>query len=352
VPQLSTEHANEGSQFLQFKLKPFEEHDVDIAIDACGVCGSDVHSITGGWGETPLPLCVGHEVVGRAIKVGDKVKDIKVGDRVGVGAQIGADLTCQNCKADQENYCPNAIDTYGAPYPDGTIAQGGYASHIRAHEYFTFKIPDNIETSIAAPMMCAGLTVYSPLVRLGCGPGKKVAIVGVGGLGHFAVMWAVALGAEVYVISHSPQKKDDVKKMGAQHFIDSNEKDWAKPYAFTFDFILNASDMTHKFNMSEYFSTLKVMGKFHNVGMPDEPVSLMMQDFASNGCYIGTSHIGNRPEMLAMLELASKQNIKSWVEEIKISEKGCKEAVERVKKNDVHYRFTLTGYDEVFGKRA
>jgi len=106
------------------------------------------------------------------------VKDIKVGDRVGVGAQIGADLTCQNCKADQENYCPNAIDTYGAPYPDGTIAQGGYSSHMRAHQYFTFKIPDNIPTSVAAPMMCAGLTVYSPLVRLGCGPGKKVAIVG------------------------------------------------------------------------------------------------------------------------------------------------------------------------------
>ncbi|KAK3080061.1 hypothetical protein LTS18_003225 [Coniosporium uncinatum] len=336
----------------EFKLKPFEDEDIDIAIDACGVCGSDVHSITGGWGETPLPLCVGHEVIGRAIKVGDKVKDIKVGDRVGVGAQIGADLTCQNCKADQENYCPNAIDTYGAPYPDGTIAQGGYASHIRAHQYFTFKIPDNIETSIAAPMMCAGLTVYSPLVRLGCGPGKKVAIVGIGGLGHFAVMWASALGAEVYVISHSPEKKEDAMKMGAKHFIDSTQEEWAKPYAFTFDFILNASDMTHKFNLSQYFSTLKVMGKFHNVGMPDEPIKVMMQDFASNGCYIGTSHIGNRPEMLAMLELASKQNIKSWVEEIKISEKGCKEAVERVKKNDVHYRFTLTGFDEAFGKRA
>jgi alcohol dehydrogenase (NADP+) len=164
---------------FQLPLKKFEEHDVDIAIDACGVCASDVHTITGGWGEDiPLPLCVGHEVIGKVIKVGSKVTKVKVGDRAGVGAQIGADLTCDNCKADQENYCPNQIDTYGAKYPDGTVSQGGYSSHMRAHEYFTFKIPDNLETSLAAPMLCAGLTTYSPLKRLGAGPGKKVAIVG------------------------------------------------------------------------------------------------------------------------------------------------------------------------------
>jgi len=347
-----TDHKNWSTfKKQEFKLKKFEDHDIDVAIDACGVCGSDVHTITGGWGDAPLPLCVGHEVVGRAVRVGDKVKDIKVGDRVGVGAQIGADLTCDNCTADQENYCPNSIDTYGAPYPDGTISQGGYASHIRAHEYFTFKIPDNIETAIAAPMLCAGLTVYSPLVRLGTGPGKTVGIVGLGGLGHFAVLWAAALGAEVYVLSHSPHKKEDALKLGAKHFIDTSKEDWHKDHAFKFDFLLNTADMTHKFDLSQYFSTIKVMGKFHNVGMPDEPIEVNLQAFASNGCYLGTSHIGNRPEMLAMLKLASEQNIKSWVETIDISEEGCKEAVERVKNNKVHYRFTLTGFDKVFGKR-
>jgi alcohol dehydrogenase (NADP+) len=163
----------------QLPLKKFEEDDIDIAVDACGVCASDVHTITGGWGEDiPLPLCVGHEIIGKAIKVGSKVKNIKVGDRVGVGAQIGADLTCDNFKADQENYCPNQIDTYGAPYPDGTISQGGYSSHVRAHQYFTFKIPDGLDTAIAAPMLCAGLTTYSPLKRLGTGPGKHVAVLG------------------------------------------------------------------------------------------------------------------------------------------------------------------------------
>ncbi|OQO12968.1 hypothetical protein B0A48_02432 [Cryoendolithus antarcticus] len=338
----------------EFKLKPFEDRDIDIAIDACGVCGSDVHTITGGWGDCPLPICVGHEVVGKAIKVGKDVKTIKVGDRVGVGAQIQADLDCDNCKADQENYCPNGVDTYGAPYKDGTIAQGGYSSHMRAHEYFTFKIPDNIETAIAAPMLCAGLTVYSPLVRLGAGPGKKVAIVGMGGLGHFAVLWAVALGAEVYVLSHSPGKKEDALKMGAKEFIVTGDKDWFKPYAFRFDFIINAADATDKFNLPDYFSTLKVMGKFHNVGLGDKPLpTLMAQDFAPNGCYIGASHIGNRPEMIAMFELASKQNIKSWIEEIPISEAGCKEVVERVQGNkNVRYRLVLTDFDKAFGKRS
>ncbi|KAJ4368971.1 hypothetical protein N0V83_006053 [Neocucurbitaria cava] len=339
----------------ELPLKKFEEHDVDIAIDACGVCASDVHTITGGWGDDiPLPLCVGHEVIGKVVKVGSKVTKVKVGDRAGIGAQIGADLTCGQCKADQENYCPNQIDTYGAKHNDGTVAQGGYSSHIRGHEYFTFKIPDNLDTALAAPMLCAGLTTYSPLKRLGAGPGKKVAIVGLGGLGHFGVLWSVALGAETYVISHSPAKKEDALAMGAKDFIVTKDKGWADDWKFTFDFIVNTADATDKFDLSEYFSTLKVNGTFHMVGFPDNPLPAMQaQVFAPNGCYMGASHIGNRPEMEEMLQLASKQNIKSWVQEIQIGEDGIKEAVERVYKNDnVRYRLTLTGYDKVFGKRA
>lgn len=336
-------------------LKKFEDHDVDIAIDACGVCASDVHTITGGWGEEiPLPLCVGHEVIGKVVKVGSKVKNVKVGDRAGVGAQIGADLTCGNCKAGQENYCPNSIDTYGAPYPDGTISQGGYSSHIRAHDYFTFKIPDGLDTALAAPMLCAGLTTYSPLKRLGCGPGKRVAVVGLGGLGHFGVLWANAMGAETYVMSHSPNKKEDALKLGAKDFIVTKEKNWAEPWKFQFDIVLNCADATDRFNLPDYFSTCKVNGYFHMVGFPDKPLpSFMAQAFSPNGCYMGASHIGNRQEMEEMLELAAKQNIKSWVETIDISEEGCKQAVERVWKNDnVRFRFTLINYDKIFGKRA
>ncbi|KAF2281444.1 GroES-like protein [Westerdykella ornata] len=335
-------------------LKKFEDHDIDIAVEACGVCASDIHTITGGWStDIPLPLCVGHEIIGKAIRVGPKVKNIKVGDRVGVGAQIWADLTCPQCKSDNENYCPNQIDTYGGKYPDGTVTHGGYSSHVRAHEYFTFKIPDNLETTIAAPMLCAGLTTYSPLKRLGAGPGKKVAIVGLGGLGHFGVLWSVALGAETYVISHSERKREDALKLGAKDFIVTNKEGWANDWKFTFDFIINTADATHHFNLKDYFSTLKVNGTFHMVGFPDEPLKeLPVTAFAPNGCFMGASHIGSRPEMEEMFELASKQNIKSWVQTIDISEEGCKEAVERLYKNEnVRYRLCLTGYDKVFGKR-
>lgn len=171
-----------------------------------------------------------------------------------------------------------------------------------------------------------------------------------GGLGHFGILWAKALGAEVYALSHSPSKRDDALAMGAKEFIVTGEKDWAKPWAFEFDFILNTADMTHTFNIQEYMSTLNVNGEFHNVGLPDEPLPKMMaQDFAPNGAKMGGSHIGNRPEMIAMLKTASEQGIKPYIETLDISEKGCKEAVERVKKNDVRYRFTLTGYEKVFG---
>jgi alcohol dehydrogenase (NADP+) len=221
-------------------------------------------------------------------------------------------LTCDQCKNDQENYCPNQVDTYGAKHTDGTVAQGGYSSHIRGHEYF------------------------------------------VGGLGHFGLLWSVALGAETTVISHSPNKKEDAMKMGAKDFIVTKEKGWAENYKFKFDFVINCADATDKFDLSEYFSILKVNGTFHMVGFPDNKLPAMnAQVFAPNGCYMGASHIGNRPEMEEMFKLASEKNIKSWVEEIQLSEEGCKQAVERVYKNDnVKYRLTLTGFDKVFGKRA
>lgn len=198
--------------------------------------------------------------------------------------------------------------------------------------------------------MCAGLTVWSPLVRAGTGPGKHIAIVGMGGLGHFAVLWAAALGADVTVISHSADKKEDALKLGAKNFVLSTEKDWAKPLAFTFDFMLNAADMTQEFNMSDYLSTLKVNKTFHNVGLPDYPLPEMKaQDFMPNGTSIGASHIGSRPEMLAMLKLAAEKKLDPIVETLPLSAENCAQAVKRVKENDIRYRFTLTDFDKVFG---
>ena len=174
-----------------------------------------------------------------------------------------------------------------------------------------------------------------------------------GGLGHFAVLFAAALGAEVSVISHSPNKEEDAFKLGAKEFISSKDKDWHKPHPFKFDFILNCADATDKFDLAQYFSTIKVGGSFHNVGLPDSPLpEIKVTLFMPGNHYIGASHIGNRPEMESMLKLAAEKGIKGWIEKIDISDKGCKEAVERVYKNDVHYRFTLTGYDKIFGKRS
>ncbi|KIY42983.1 GroES-like protein [Fistulina hepatica ATCC 64428] len=333
----------------EFKPKPFGDHDVDVKIEACGVCGSDVHTITGGWGKCNLPICVGHEIVGHVVKAGPKVTLAKVGDRVGVGAQVWACLKCEVCKKDNENYCPHLVHTYNSTYADGSESQGGYASHIRAHEHFTFPIPEKLDSAIAAPLLCAGITVWSPLVRAKIGPGKKVAILGIGGLGHLALIFSRALGAETYALSHSPHKRDDALQLGAGEFVVTGEPNWSKEYEMKFDFILNTADMTHTFDLKEYMRTLAVDGTFHNVGMPDEPLpELRVQDFMFNGPNISASHLGSRREILAMLDLVAKQNLKTWIETIDIIEKGCKEAVERVKAGKVHYRFTLVGYDKAF----
>lgn len=341
------------NNFHKAELKPklFGEHDIDVQIDACGVCGSDVHTVTGGWGDFEGPLCVGHEVVGKAIKVGKHVKNIKEGDRVGVGAQVYACLECDLCKDKNENYCPQQVSTYNDNYPNGDVAHGGFASHIRAHEYFTFKIPDKLETHIAAPLLCAGLTTYSPLVRAGITKGKTVGIVGIGGLGHLAVQWSVALGADTYALSHSPDKSEDCKKLGAKGVILTNKEDWAKDWTCKFDYILNSADMTHKFDMATYLGLLKPGGEFHMVGLPDEALpQLTAFTFAGNAPKLTGSHIGNHQEMDAMLQLAADKGLGPWVETIELSEAGCKEAVERVKENKVHYRFTLTGFDKAFGR--
>ena len=201
-------------------------------------------------------------------------------------------------------------------------------------------------------MMCAGLTVYSPLVRAGVGPGKKVAIVGIGGLGHFAIMFASALGAEVTAISHSPDKKEDALKLGAKHFVCSEDKDWSKPLGFEFDLVLNSADVAHKMDIQKYLGILNVNGKLNHVGLPDGPLpQLMAQDFAANGSSMGTSHIGCRTEALAMLKLVADKQLKPIIEPLEISEHGCKQAVQGVHDNTVRYRYTLTNYDQAFGKR-
>jgi len=349
-----TDHAKWSDFTLtEYELKPFEDYDIDVKIEACGVCGSDVHTITGGWGDVSknFPLCVGHEIVGKALRVGPKVKGIKAGDRVGVGAQIWSCMECKNCKNDNENYCAKMVDTYNAFYPKehgGTKAQGGYSSHIRAHEQFVFKIPDGLSSEVAAPMLCGGATVYSPLVRYGAGPGKKVAIVGIGGLGHFGVMFAAALGAETYAISHSDRKKEDALRMGAKEFIVTNKPDWEKPYVGEFDLIVSTTNCDESFPLKQYTTLLKPTAHFISVGLPETPLPQLMGFDLIMGVNIGGTHIGNKKEILSMLDLAAKKNLNTWIQPLPLSAENIKKAVEAVKKGDVRYRYVFTDFDKQF----
>ena len=229
----------------EFEPKPWEETDVDIEVTHCGICGSDLHTLRSGWGETPYPCCVGHEIVGRAVRVGSQVNGIKVGDRVGVGAQSDS---CQNrdgkkcdaCASGNPQYCLENVGTYSAYHFNGGKSYGGYATHNRCPSKFVIPIPEGISSAAAAPMLCGGVTLYSPLKHYGCGPGKRVGIVGVGGLGHFGVLFAKALGADHVVgISRKADKKKDVLKLGADAYLASDDKDWTKDYANSLDLIIS-----------------------------------------------------------------------------------------------------------------
>lgn len=336
----------------QFEPKPFGDYDVDIKIECCGVCASDLHTINGEWGAQSFPLAVGHEIVGTALRVGPKVTLIKPGQRVGVGAQSYSCLDCRQCKNENETYCTKQLDTYGAKWPDtGIVSQGGYSSHVRTHEHWVFPIPEGLASTVAAPMLCAGLTSYSPLVRNGCGPGKKVGVVGIGGLGHFGLLFAKALGAEVWAISRSRAKEADAKKMGAVGLIATDEEGWNDPHRMTFDLIINTANSFEGFQFAEYLSLLDVHGKWVSVGLPGgDGITIMNQDFLPNGCFIGSSHLGSRRETLEMLQLAADKGINTWVEEIPISAENLSTALTKLSKHDVKYRFCLTNYEDTFGK--
>jgi len=325
-------------EVIEYPAKNWEDSDIEIEISHCGVCGSDVHSLSG-WGGFEAPLVVGHEIVGKAVRVGPKVKGVKVGDRVGVGAQIASCYDCKLCKTDNENYCHKMIDTYGQKHPDGVRTMGGYSTGIIANEQFVFPIPEEVTSADACSMLCGGLTVFSPLLRNGAGPGKKVGVIGIGGLGHYAILFAKALGAEVYAFSHSHSKEADAKKMGADHYI-LTDAGFQEQVKGELDIIISTRDAAAGFPLQEFFSTLVVHGKFICVGLPDEPFPAFTGfSFISNGCFFGGSHIGSKKECLEMLDIAAKKGVKPWIEEMPM--KDCKKAIENVKNGKPRYRYVL-----------
>lgn len=342
-------------KLVLYARKEIRPTDVVLENICCGLCGTDLHTLQENWGPMKRKDCVvGHEIVGKVIAVGDEVQSIKVGDRVGVGAASLSCRECLRCTGNNEQYCAHGVGTYNAVdgFSNGYVTQGGYSSHSIANEQFCFPIPDALESLAAAPLMCAGLTVYSPLVRnIGHIKNPTVAVIGIGGLGHLALQFAKALGAEVYAFSRSSSKKAEAAKFGASGFIATQEdKDWANTYFDKFDLILNCASNVDGFVLDQYLKTLKVDGRFVSVGLPpmSEKFEVSPFSFIRNGGSFGSSLLGSKQEALEMLQLAADKGVRPMVEEVPISEAGCAEALTRCEDGDIRYRFVFTKYDEAF----
>ncbi|MFI9826578.1 NAD(P)-dependent alcohol dehydrogenase [Streptomyces sp. NPDC051913] len=318
--------------------RPVGEFDVLIDIKFAGICHSDIHQATEGWGQAIFPMVPGHEIAGVVSEVGPGVTKYTVGDRVGVGCLVDSCRECDNCKAGLEQYCTGgSVPTYNGVGKDGEPTYGGYSEKVVVDENFVVRIPDGLSLDEAAPLLCAGITTYSPLKRFGAGPGKKVAILGMGGLGHMGVKIAHALGAEVTVLSQSLRKQEDGLKLGADHYYATSDETTFKELAGTFDLIL--STVSAPLNLDAYLSLLKSEGAFVNVGAPEEPVALNLFSVIGGGKTLAGSMIGGIAETQEMLDFCAAHGFGAEIELIAASE--INEAYERVLKSDVRYRFVI-----------
>jgi uncharacterized zinc-type alcohol dehydrogenase-like protein len=314
------------------------EHDVLIDIKFAGICHSDIHQVREGWGEAIFPMVPGHEIAGVVSEVGPGVTEFKVGDRVGVGCMVDSCRECEHCKAGLEQYCSGGmVPTYNALDKDGEPLHGGYSEKIVVDENYVVRIPDRLSLDVAAPLLCAGITTYSPLRHWNAGPGKKVAVVGMGGLGHMGVQLAHALGAEVTVLSQSLRKKDDGLKLGADHYYATSDPKTFQELAGTFDLIL--STVSAPLGLDSYLSLLKTDGALVNVGAPEEPVSLNLFSLLGGRKTLAGSGIGGIRETQEMLDFCAEHGIGAEIELIAASE--INEAYERVLSSDVRYRFVI-----------
>src|SRR3954451_2285518 len=313
-------------------------NDVLIQIEYAGICHSDIHTVNGDWGPQPFPVVPGHEIVGVVAEVGADVTRHRVGDRVGVGCMVNSCGECANCRNGDEQYCLNGmVGTYAGTDRDGTTTQGGYSTHVVVDEYFALSVPDGLDPAAAAPLLCAGITTYSPLRRWEAGPGKKVAVVGLGGLGHMAVKIAHALGAEVTVLSQSLKKQEDGLRLGADHYHATSDPDTFVQLAGRFDLVVNT--VSAPIDVDAYLSLLGVDGALVNVGAPAEPLSLnVMSLIGSRRTYAG-SMIGGIAETQEMLDFCAEHGIGAEVEVIPADR--VNQAYERVLASDVRYRFVI-----------
>jgi alcohol dehydrogenase (NADP+) len=315
--------------------------DVQIEVLYCGICHSDLHTVRDEWKEfmpTVYPCTPGHEILGRASKVGANVKKFKVGDLAAVGCLVDSDGTCGECKADLEQFCPNAVFTYNSPDKHlNSVTKGGYSESVVVDQRFVLSVPKNLDPAGVAPLLCAGITTYSPLRHWGVKKGQKAGIVGLGGLGHMGVKFAHAMGAHTVVFTTSPGKKEDAKRLGADEVVVSRNAEEMTKHAGSFDFILDTVSAQHDINA--YLVLLKRDGHLVMVGAPEKPLSTAAFALIMGRHSLSGSSIGGIKETQEMLDFCGKHNITCDVEVIPIQK--VNEAYERLLKSDVKYRFSI-----------
>jgi alcohol dehydrogenase (NADP+) len=333
----ATHAADQPLKPFAFERRDPTPKDVQIDILFCGVCHSDLHIARNEWGGTIYPCVPGHEIVGRVVKTGRSVKKFKEGDRVAVGCMVDSCRTCPDCEEGLEQFCDHLVLTYNSPDKHtGGVTSGGYSKSIVVDQDFVLRLPENLEWAGAAPLLCAGITTYSPMRRLHVGKGKKVGVVGLGGLGHMAVKFGHAFDAHVVLFTTSPGKTADGKRLGAHEVVLSKDEEAVKKHAGSFDFILDTVSARHDVNV--YLDLLKRDGTLTLVGVPPEltvaPFSLIRERRALTG-----SLIGGIPETQEMLDFCAEHGIACDVEVIAISQ--INEAYERMLRSDVKYRFVI-----------
>jgi uncharacterized zinc-type alcohol dehydrogenase-like protein len=335
--------ASASSPFVSTSIARRDPTDTDIQIEIlfCGICHSDLHTARNEWAAvmpTVYPCVPGHEIVGRVTKVGSAVTKFKVGDLAGVGCLVDSDGTCPACKALEEQFCPGATFTYNAPDKHlGGVTFGGYSESVVVDQRFVLRVPENLDLAGAAPLLCAGITTYSPLRRAQAGPGKKVGVVGLGGLGHMGVKLAHAMGAHTVVFTTSPKKKEDALRLGADEVVLSTDSAEMQKHMASFDFILDAVSAQHDINA--YINLLHLDGKITLVGAPDKPLPVNAFGLLFGRRSLGGSLIGGIKETQEMLDFCGAHNITSDVEVIPIQK--LNEAYERLARADVKYRFSI-----------
>ena len=323
---------------MEIERRDLRPEDVAIRISHSGICHSDLHMAHNDWGMARYPMVPGHEIVGEVTGVGSAVTKFKVGDRAAVGCLVDSDRECEHCRDGHEQFCPRMVLTYaGIDLQDGSVTQGGYSEHIVVREEFVCRLPEALDISRAAPLLCAGITTYSPLRKFAVGPGQKVGIAGLGGLGHMGVKFAAAMGATVTMITTSPEKGEDARALGAHDVLLSTDAGAMAGAADSFDFILNTIPVSH--DVGPYVNLLRPNGVMVIVGAIDTLPGLHGAALAMRNRVIAGSLIGGLPETQEMLDFCGQHGIHPEVELIRPDE--INEAWERMKKGDVRYRFVI-----------